>query len=103
MAVAAIFHLYGPVAMIEHTSLAPLRVPIDVSAARPESTGPASIERPPSSPADPRRYGQVGGWCLLFGGLREDGVEAPVEQFECGFGWPTARQDVGGEPFEQRQ
>jgi hypothetical protein len=27
-AVAAVFHLYGPVAMIEHPALAPLRVPI---------------------------------------------------------------------------
>lgn len=31
MAVAAIFHLYGPAALIEHPGLAPLRVAIDVS------------------------------------------------------------------------
>lgn len=31
MAVAAIFDLYGPIAMIEHPGLAPLRVPVDAS------------------------------------------------------------------------
>ena len=51
MAVAAVFHLYGPIAMIEHPGLAPLRVPIDVSEARPERPGPASIDPPAPSPS----------------------------------------------------
>ena len=51
MAVAAIFHLYGPASMIEHPGLAPLRVPIDVSAERPEPPGPASIDPPAPSPS----------------------------------------------------
>ncbi len=33
MAVAAVFHLYGPIAMIEHPGLAAVRVPIDLSEA----------------------------------------------------------------------
>jgi hypothetical protein len=33
MAVAAVFHLYGPLAMIDHPGLAPLRVPNDASMA----------------------------------------------------------------------
>ena len=35
MAVAAVFHLYGPLAMIQHPGLAAVRVPIDLS-----KTGP---------------------------------------------------------------
>ena len=31
MAVAAVFHLYGPLAMIQHPGLSAIRVPIDVS------------------------------------------------------------------------
>ncbi|MGH3272718.1 MAG: hypothetical protein ACRDNZ_00110, partial [Streptosporangiaceae bacterium] len=50
MAVAAIFHLYGPVAMIEHPGLAPLRVAVDASMGRCEQQGPASIEPPPPDP-----------------------------------------------------
>ena len=40
MAVAAIFHLYGPAAMIEHPGLAPLRVAPDFP------QGPDQLERP---------------------------------------------------------
>ena len=40
MAVAAIFQLYGPVAMIEHPGLAPLRVAPDMP------QGPDQLERP---------------------------------------------------------
>ncbi|MGH9107200.1 MAG: hypothetical protein ACRDZX_15495 [Acidimicrobiales bacterium] len=40
MAVAAIFHLYGPAAMIEHPGLAPLRVAPDWP------QGPDQLERP---------------------------------------------------------
>ena len=44
MAVAAVFHLYGPLAMIEHPGLAPLRVAIDASVGVPKPPVPASIE-----------------------------------------------------------
>lgn len=50
MAVAAVFHLYGPIAMIEHPGLAPLRVPIDASEVRPEGSGPPGIDQPPPDP-----------------------------------------------------
>ena len=46
MAVAAVFHLYGPLAMIEHPGLAVLRVSIDASVAGPQPPAPASIEPP---------------------------------------------------------
>jgi hypothetical protein len=52
MAVAAIFYLYGPVAMIEHPGLAPLRVPIDASVTRTEPSDPASIGPPPPGSDD---------------------------------------------------
>jgi len=45
IAVAAVFHLHGPLAMIDHPGLAPLRLPIDAS----EPPGPASIEPPSHS------------------------------------------------------
>ncbi len=50
MAVAAIFHLYGPAAMIEHPGLAALRVPLDSTTGRPDAS-PARIE--PRSNPDP--------------------------------------------------
>lgn len=41
LAVAAIFHLFGPIAMIEHPGLAPLRVAVDASMmGRSEQLGP---------------------------------------------------------------
>ena len=49
MAVAAIFHLYGPVAMIEHPGPAALRVPLDGTATGRPDAGPARIE-PQSNP-----------------------------------------------------
>lgn len=48
MAFAAIFHLQGPGAMIEHPGPAPLPVPID-PARPPESFEPPGIEPPPSA------------------------------------------------------
>jgi hypothetical protein len=48
MAVAAVFHLYGPLAMIEHPGLAPLRVLIDASVG-PTPSAPAGIEPPAPS------------------------------------------------------
>jgi hypothetical protein len=39
MAVAAVFHLYGPLAMIQHPGLAPLRVVTDTSGSPIASTG----------------------------------------------------------------
>ena len=47
MAVAAVFHLYGPVAMIEHPGLAPLRVPREWRGA----SGLAMVE--PATPHEP--------------------------------------------------
>jgi hypothetical protein len=44
MAVAAIFHLYGPLAMIEHPGLTQLRVAIDAPGEGPTPPRPASIE-----------------------------------------------------------
>ncbi len=46
MAVAAVFHLYGPLAMIEHPGLAPLRVAIYASVEGPQPSEPASLEPP---------------------------------------------------------
>ena len=50
MAVAAVFHLYGALALIEHPGLAPLRVPIDASAVDPKPPGSGSVE-PPAAPS----------------------------------------------------
>jgi len=40
MAVAAVFHLYGPLAMIQHPGLAAVRVPIDLSETGANRSGP---------------------------------------------------------------
>jgi hypothetical protein len=50
LAVAAVFHLYGSLAMIDHPGLAPLRVLIDASEASPEPPAAASLQ-PPVSPS----------------------------------------------------
>ena len=52
LAVAAVFHLYGPLAMIEHPGLAPLRVLEDASMAVPNSSAPAAL-KPPEAPSSP--------------------------------------------------
>jgi hypothetical protein len=49
LAVAAVFHLYGALAMIDHPGLAPLRVLIDASVASPIPTS-VSLE-PPVAPS----------------------------------------------------
>ena len=51
MAVAAVFHLYGPLAMIQHPGLAALRLGIKAPMAGPKPPPPASLEQPaaPSS------------------------------------------------------
>jgi hypothetical protein len=48
MAVAAVFHLYGPLAMIQHPGLSPLRVLMDASPLHSKPRAPTSIE-----PQDP--------------------------------------------------
>jgi hypothetical protein len=50
LGVAAVFHLYGALAMIDHPGLAPLRVLIDASEASPEPPPPASLV-PPVAPS----------------------------------------------------
>jgi hypothetical protein len=50
LAVAAVFHLYGALAMIDHPGLAPLRVLINTSEASPEPPAPARLE-PPVAPS----------------------------------------------------
>jgi hypothetical protein len=50
LAVAAVFHLYGALAMIDHPGMAPLRVLMDESEASPEPPAPASPE-PPVAPS----------------------------------------------------
>jgi len=50
LAVAAVFHLYGVLAMIDHPGLAPLRVVIYASEATPEPPAEASLE-PPVAPS----------------------------------------------------
>ncbi len=50
LAVAAVFHLYGALAMIDHPGLAPLRVLRDPSEASPKPSALASLE-PPVAPS----------------------------------------------------
>jgi hypothetical protein len=50
LAVAAVFHLYGALAMIDHPGLAPLRVLMNESEASPKPPAPASLE-PPVAPS----------------------------------------------------
>jgi hypothetical protein len=49
LAVVAVFHLYGALAMIDHPGLAPLRVLIDASEANPVPPAAASLQ-PPDAP-----------------------------------------------------
>jgi hypothetical protein len=50
LAVAAVFHLYGAPAMIDHPGLAPLRVLRGASEVSPEPPAPADLEPPPVTP-----------------------------------------------------